>query len=350
MAATADALTVLRELNAGFERSKKEQIWRFLRDQETLTDRLDTQPAAPAGGDSSDSDDDTASVFSERLSLYHSRPQTALGWVPLGVDGNGESPTQNSDWETESVTEVLVRNRKQARRQQQQQQQQPQAVDGYKALQHGRTSDTSKIKPTPPHYSNSTTTADCTSGDRGIVRRAVSMTSQSSERPLLNRRRALRPRTAPGVPDATQRTQVLRHHQNSGESSHGGVLASVGASTTVQRGVHGYHGNTGNTEHLLHAKLQLTPSLPQAGNSRRNSGKPETEAVALLDSKASSCEIRTSGGRSDYTRHVRARDTQIPGRDRAGVSRVSGSGIRLPSLTAVPLRNLPEVARNQPNR
>lgn len=95
----SDPLHILHQLNSDFERSKKEQIDRFLRDQDELNKRfgdfaLNNDQENGSGGRKDDTDfddndsDDVESEFNLRLDTFRVRPLSArLGGWPEGLKG-----------------------------------------------------------------------------------------------------------------------------------------------------------------------------------------------------------------------------------------------------------------------
>ncbi|KAK2149309.1 hypothetical protein LSH36_455g02007 [Paralvinella palmiformis] len=78
-----DTHTVLKLLAAEFERSKQEQIDRFLKDQEELNKRFNEFSIHGDNEKEDEDDSDTESNFTQRMSVYKSRPQTSMGWTEL---------------------------------------------------------------------------------------------------------------------------------------------------------------------------------------------------------------------------------------------------------------------------
>ena len=74
---------LLKQLNVDFQRSKTEQIQRFLVDQESLNRKFAEYDlnSDESGGESGGSD--TESVYSQRMALYKARPESVLGGVTL---------------------------------------------------------------------------------------------------------------------------------------------------------------------------------------------------------------------------------------------------------------------------
>jgi hypothetical protein len=81
MTAAVKADVVLQQLNSDFERSKFEQIYRFLKDQEELNHAESMSVAScDVSEDESDDVSDTETLLNQRLDLHRVRPQSAKGW------------------------------------------------------------------------------------------------------------------------------------------------------------------------------------------------------------------------------------------------------------------------------
>lgn len=104
-AVTADI--VLQQLNSDFERSKSEQIHRFLRDQEELNQTISGEITDLSEDESDVSDTET--LLAQRLDLYRVRPQSAKGWQ-ISQPGDCLSEGKTSDAEPDIL--VCIGDRK----------------------------------------------------------------------------------------------------------------------------------------------------------------------------------------------------------------------------------------------
>ncbi|ELU08596.1 hypothetical protein CAPTEDRAFT_191112 [Capitella teleta] len=80
MATAVKADVVLQQLSSDFEKSKTEQIFRFLRDQEELNHEESHSIITSDFSNDSDDVSDTETLLNQRLDLHRVRPQSAKGW------------------------------------------------------------------------------------------------------------------------------------------------------------------------------------------------------------------------------------------------------------------------------